>query len=402
MIGPGTAEARLREAGWLRDAALQDIFLLLEGERGATRAVGGLVRDTILDLPRAGTDIDLATVLVPDKVVARARAAGVGVHPTGLAHGTVTLVHGGRSVEVTTLREDVETDGRHAVVRFGTDWAADAGRRDFTLNALYADMDGTLFDPLGGLSDCIEGRVRFIGDARRRIAEDGLRVYRFFRFSASHGGERLDPEGLEAVAEAVGRLDHLSAERVGAEMRRMLALRRVGGVLEAMAGIGLVPFSAAVLEGLRRYERQAADPGFSGRLALLLEEADGQALKARWRLSNAELGAALALREAAGLIEALRFHEAVYRHPGRLGEALDVAAARARWSGAGKAAMRDRLLAVDPRPFPVTGADLLGLGLRPGPALGATLARLERDWIESGFALDRAALLARAGEESGS
>ena len=231
MIGAATAEARLREAHWVHLPELRAILALLEGEAGRTRIVGGLVRDTILDLPHAVSDIDIATELLPDDVTERAREAGIAVYPTGIDHGTVTLRHGTVVVEVTTLRQDVETDGRHAIVRFGTDWIADASRRDFTLNALYADMDGALFDPLGGLGDCIDARVRFIGEPAQRIAEDGLRVYRFFRFSASHGREAFDPAGLEACAAAAHSLDHLSAERVGGEIRRMLGLRHVASTL---------------------------------------------------------------------------------------------------------------------------------------------------------------------------
>src|SRR5690606_662941 len=149
---------------------------------------------------------------LPEDVTARAAASGVDAYPTGIEHGTVTLRLGTLTAEVTTPREDVETDGRRAVVRFGTDWVRDAERRDFTLNALYAEMDGTLFDPLGGVDDCLAGRVRFIGAPERRIAEDRLRVYRFFRFSASHGGEKFDPVGLAACRAAAGSLGALSAE----------------------------------------------------------------------------------------------------------------------------------------------------------------------------------------------
>jgi len=192
------------------------------------------VRDALVDRMRDTPEIDFATELRPEEVSRRAAAAGVPVYPTGIEHGTVTLKVGDLIAEVTTLREDVETDGRHAKVKFGKDWTRDAERRDFTLNALYARADGTLFDPLGGADDCIAGYVRFIGDADQRIAEDRLRVYRFFRFTASHGHEKFDRSGLEAVTRAAGSLDGLSAERVGSEMRRMLDLPRVGTTLGAM------------------------------------------------------------------------------------------------------------------------------------------------------------------------
>jgi len=393
MIGAATAEARLREAHWVHLPELRAILALLEGEAGRTRIVGGLVRDTILDLPHAVSDIDIATELLPDDVTERAREAGIAVYPTGIDHGTVTLRHGTVVVEVTTLRQDVETDGRHAIVRFGTDWIADASRRDFTLNALYADMDGALFDPLGGLGDCIDARVRFIGEPAQRIAEDGLRVYRFFRFSASHGREAFDPAGLEACAAAAHSLDHLSAERVGGEIRRMLGLRHVASTLRKMVQIGLLDLSEQVVASLRGYEWQVGEPVLTARLALILEDTEPEDLQARWRLSNDDIGAATDLRAAAELVEGMDLHEAVYRYPELLKDALDVAAVRAGWGEAGKMAVREKLFAVEKREFPLTGADLVGHGLRPGPKLGQELRRLERLWIESEFALGKDELL---------
>src|SRR5690606_16390850 len=206
MVSATGAAARLQRAEWLQSEETQRLLALLDGAEGRTRAVGGIVRDTILGRPLHRSDIDLATELPPEEVVARAEQAGVASYPTGIEHGTVTLRLGALAAEVTTLREDVETDGRRAVVRFGTDWTRDAERRDFTLNALYAGMDGTLFDPLSGLEDCIVGRVRFIGEPERRIAEDRLRVYRFFRFSASHGSEQFDAAGLAACRAAAASL----------------------------------------------------------------------------------------------------------------------------------------------------------------------------------------------------
>jgi len=396
VIGPATAETRLREAEWLKGADLQKILALLDSADGRARVVGGIVRDTILDMPRARADIDIATELVPDEVIRRARRAGINSYPTGIDHGTVTLRSGSLAAEVTTLREDVETNGRHAVVRFGTDWTADAARRDFTLNALYAGMDGSLFDPLGGLIDCINSRVRFIGDADRRIAEDGLRVYRFFRFTASHGREVFDPDGLEACVQAVGRLDHLSAERVGTEMRRMLALPRVAAVLRKMVEIGLLDFPPEVISSLRSYERQVASPTLAARMALLLESVDADDLQARWRLSNNEVSTALQLRSAADLVQNLKLHEAVYRYLTVVNEALDVAAVRAGWGEAGKAAVREKLFAVNLRAFPISGTDLVEMGMRPGRELGRELARLERLWIDSEFQIGRQDLLGQA------
>ncbi len=396
MIGQSTAEQRLRDAPWLTDPDLVALIEALDGREGRARVVGGLVRDTILDTPRARTDIDVATELLPDAVMQRARKAGFAVYPTGLAHGTVTVRHGGLTAEVTTLRRDVVTNGRHAVVEFGSDWAADAARRDFTLNALYAGLDGALFDPLGGLADCINGRVRFIGDPRKRIAEDGLRVYRFFRFSASHALEQFDPEGLEACAEAVGRLDHLAAERIGSEMRRMLALPRISMAMRKMVQIGLLDLPADAIAALQTYERQVASPTFQSRLALLLGTPAGDTLQARWRLSNEEVTTGRLVLRAADLIADLSLHEAVYRHLTVIADALDVASVRAGWGEAGKSAVRTRLLDVKLQPFPISGSDLVTLGMPPGRALGQLLHRLERRWIDSGFQLSRDDLLTEA------
>ncbi|MGV8954355.1 MAG: CCA tRNA nucleotidyltransferase [Cypionkella sp.] len=388
-----TAEGRLRGAAWLQRAETQAIFALLDGDSGQTRAVGGVVRDTLLDRHRDNPDVDFATVLLPDEVMRRAGAADIAAYPTGIEHGTVTLRLNDLVAEVTTLRRDVATDGRHAQVVFGTDWTEDASRRDFTLNALYAQPDGTLFDPLDGLADCLAGRVRFIGDAGRRIAEDGLRVFRFFRFSASHGGETLDPQGLAACAAAVQRLDHLSAERIGAEMTRMLSLPHVAITLRAMTAIGLEPIDDETLTMLKAYERQSAKPQFHARLALLLGQEAAATVQRRWRLANADIDAALATRAASDLLGEFKVNAAVYRYSAYLSGAIDVAAVRAGWGEAGKLAVTEQVYAVDPPRFPIGGRDLMELGMVPGPDLGTLLERLEHQWVESGFTLDRSALL---------
>jgi len=393
LIHKAAAE-RLTDAEWLRREETQRVFALLDGAGQRTRAVGGVVRDTLLERVRDSGEIDFATELTPDEVTRRARAAGVPVYPTGIEHGTVTLKIGDLVAEVTTLREDVETDGRHAVVKFGTDWRRDAERRDFTLNALYVGMEGALFDPLGGVDDCLAGVVRFIGDADQRIAEDRLRVYRFFRFSASHGQERFDSGGLAAVSRAAGTLGALSAERVGHEMRRMLGLPKVAKTLETMADAAVAPLPESVLEQLAGYERHARKPGLPGRLALLVAGLGGTALKARWRLSNEDVSLAENILRAARLLVGLAVNEAAYRYPAALTDAVDVAAALAGWTDAGKSAVVERLKEIDVPRFPIGGGDLLQAGLRPGPALGAELERLERKWIDSDFRLDRETLLA--------
>jgi poly(A) polymerase len=396
MVGRGQIERRLRSAPWLLHPDTQAVFLLLDGEGRRTRAVGGIVRDTLLGIERPGRDIDLATELWPEEVMARASAHGIPAYPTGIAHGTVTLRHGSLVVEVTTLREDVETDGRHAVVRFGTDWRRDAERRDFTINALYADMAGGLFDPLGAAGDLVEPTIRFIGDADQRIVEDRLRVFRFFRFSASHAGERLDPAGLAAVRRAAGTLGALSAERVGGELRRMLDLPRIANTLRAMRDAGVLSFDDVTLGRLRRYGLGARHPNFYARLAVIIA-CGVDDLQARWRLSNDDMLRAGAILAAARLLEELRVHEAAYRYPAALSDGVDVAAVLAGWTEAGKSAVVDELSHVALRRFPLTGDDLLAYGYAPGPGLGTELARLEQLWISSGFTLEREALLAAIG-----
>jgi len=381
----------LADADWLGRAETQAIFAALDGDRRRTRAVGGAVRDAIMGRAH-GNDIDMATELLPDEVMARAKAAGIACYPTGIAHGTVTLKLGETLAEVTTLRSDVETDGRHAIVAFGTDWVEDARRRDFTLNALYCAADGTLYDPLDGVEDARAGVVRFIGNAAERIAEDGLRVYRFFRLAASHGDERLDPDGLTACAASVGKLGHLSHERVGGEVTRMLALPRVAMTLAVMSEIRLLPLEDAVLRALFAYEALGGGAAIT-RLALMGGDRL-DALQADWRLANDTVAAARAVARAAALLAEDRIAEAAYRYGEAAVEGLAAAASLGDWGSARLAEAARMLGSMVVPPFPVNGHDLAGLGLAPGPALGQELARLERAWIESNFALGKGELLA--------
>ncbi|MBU1175023.1 MAG: CCA tRNA nucleotidyltransferase [Alphaproteobacteria bacterium] len=400
MSTEAMARERLGAAPWLRMAPLRAVFTALDAASGRTRVVGGAVRDTLLGRNAEAIEIDLATTLVPEEVTARAEAKGIAVIPTGIAFGTVTLTVAGTGFEVTTLRHDVETDGRRALVRFGTDWTEDARRRDFTLNALYCGPDGALFDPLGGLEDCLAGRVRFIGEAAARIAEDRLRVFRFFRFSASHGGERFDADGLSASTAAAGALGPLSAERIGHEMTRILGLRHCAKTLGTMAEAGLVDLDTGVIDALRHYERVAVTPALAGRLALL-GGSDGQTqLQRRWRLSNALVKQARALHEAAGLIAAGKLAEAAYRQPAAGLAAVDIAGARAAWTREDCAGLRGRFALYKPPPFPITGALLVRHGFAAGPRLGTLLSHLESAWIDSDFTLTEAELLAMAAERS--
>lgn len=381
----------LAQADWLRSSGVQRVFELLDGAHGKTQAVGGAVRDTLLGV--AVGDIDFATVLLPDEVMARAKAADIQAIPTGIDHGTLTLVVDGRGFEVTTLRQDIATDGRHAEVQFGTDWSADAARRDFTLNALYADMDGQLFDPLGGLDDALAGRVRFIGDADTRIAEDRLRVFRFFRFSASHGGEVLDAEGLAACARAAGDLADLSAERVGNEMTRMLGLPTVAKTLTVMQESGVWQAGAEWLADLADYELRIHAPDGAARLALMFEHQNPRDVQKRWRLSNADLKAAQSVQAAAHLLSEGAALEAAYRHGDVLRRALPVAGVLGEWDAKLQTRIAAQLASIEVPDFPISGDDLLERGVEAGPLLGDHLNMLEGMWIESGFKLNRDQLL---------
>lgn len=395
------ARARLRDAPWLKAPALRAVFDALDTGPGTVRAVGGAVRDTLIGLPVETVEIDLATVLEPDEVSARAVKKGISPIPTGIDFGTVTLAVNGSAFEVTTLRHDVETDGRRATVRFGSDWVEDARRRDFTLNALYCDPDGTLFDPLGGLEDCLAGRVRFIGDAAERIAEDRLRVYRFFRFSASHGGEHFDADGLAAATDAADSLGPVSAERIGHEMSRILGLPKCAKTLMAMTGTGILDIPGDALAILRRYEVLAVAPELAGRLLLLAGKGGLKPLKTRWRLSNAVVKRVEQAGQAAALVGAGHLGEAAYRHGNLVDLAMDIAGAQADWTPEKVSETRMRLYAYAPPAFPVSGAVLIKHGFAAGPQLGALLSQLEKAWIASEFTLTQKELLALAAREPG-
>jgi len=412
----GATAARI-EADWLKAPELQAVFDALERDGDTARVVGGAVRNTLLGL--AVTDIDVSTTAEPQTVMARARAAGLKAVPTGFEHGTVTVVSAGVPFEVTTLREDVETHGRHATVRFGRDWQHDAERRDFTMNALYADRTGTVHDPVGGLPDLAARRVRFIGTARHRIAEDYLRILRFFRFHAQYGEGDLDADGMAAVTELRDGLDGLSAERIGMEMRKLVTAPRAVSTLREMerAGIiahvlamrgGLEPFAA--LRALDAIAPEVREPGLA--LAVLSDggEADLDQTADHLRLSNAErkrmkaahaASAAVAAWRSAGLarVPERRLKEQLYRE----GRAAAVDGLLYAWANVGAPAddpffaeALEDLRRLDMPVFPLTGRDLLAAGVTPGREVGARLARAEAAWIESDFALSGDDLLAAA------
>ncbi|WP_417585248.1 CCA tRNA nucleotidyltransferase [Pelagibacterium sp.] len=390
------ALARLQRAPWLKSA--QPFFACLDGASGKTRAVGGIVRDTLLGLKDARSDIDLASELTPEIVEERGRAAGMSVYPTGADHGTMTLVHGGCAAEVTTLRRDMETFGRKAKVVFGTDWVEDARRRDFTMNALYCGQDGALFDPLGGLDDCLAGRVLFIGDPDTRIVEDKLRVYRYFRFVVSHGNQQFDDAAIAACGRAAGSLAALSAERVGREMTRLLAHRYCAATVSQMAALDILPakfVSPQALVALGQLERYSASRDGDMRIALMgMSGAELARLRQNWRLSNKTMARVDLLTSAARLARKGKIAELVYRYRSEWSSGLVLAAALEGKNEDWLTAQLAIASAFYPGHFPLSGADLVSKGYRPGPALGAELKRLETLWIASIFGLDREALLA--------
>lgn len=403
---------------WFADPALSRVLALLNSDGGEGRVAGGAVRNSLMGLPVA--DVDIATTLRPDVVVERAKSAGIKAVPTGIEHGTVTLVIDGKPFEVTTLRRDVATDGRHADVAFGTDWQTDAERRDLTINALYATADGAVIDLVNGLPDIESRTVRFIGDAATRIAEDHLRILRFFRFFALYGSGRPDADGLRACARAKGSLGKLSAERVWSETKKLLAASDPGRALLWMRQAGVLTeilpetekWGIDAIPGLIEAEKAF---GWTSdallRLAAMVP-ADRERLKAmaeRLRLSKAEAATMdywASAPEIAPKLAETAFVRLLYRH-GQQGLTMRVklalASARARGLGDPEAlsfaGLCQRLLARAQKwqkpSFPLNGVDVLASGIPAGPKVGSLLGAIEDEWVAGNFHDGRAKLLAR-------
>jgi poly(A) polymerase len=396
---------------WMKAAPLARVMAVLKKDGGAARFVGGAVRNALLGAPVL--EVDIATDLTPDIVVKRLKDAGIQAVPTGIEHGTVTAVSSGTPFEITTLRRDVSTDGRRATVAFTDDWAQDAMRRDFTMNALYADEDGTLHDFVNGLADLRAGHVRFVGEARERIAEDYLRILRLFRFHAWYGKGELDAEALKAAAAEREGLERLSGERVQKELLRLLAAVDPFPSLRAMERNGildvLIPSHAGLaaltqLNAITRAQGLAPDPIL--RLASLLATPDAAArLAAVLKFSNADrarlTGAHKPIVRPEGDAQARGL---IYqRGAAEFQDALLLSSARAGLSPDNKDMRRFLALARDwqkPK-FPLDGNDAQSAGIAPGPRLGDALSRLEQEWVASDFAQTRAHLLARLKELAG-
>jgi poly(A) polymerase len=385
MSGPAPVE-QVAPFPWMREVGVHRVLTALGAENA--RFVGGAVRDALLD--RAVGDIDLATTLPPKEVMDRLKNAGIETVPTGLAHGTVTAIAPGRAIEITSLRRDVETDGRHARVALIGDWAEDAARRDFTMNALYLDDAGNLYDPAHGLADLRAGRVRFVGDAEKRIKEDVLRILRFYRFCAHYGQGEADAAARGACRKQARNLRRLSAERVRNELLKLLLAPNPVPALGMMADDGVL---GNVLPEARRHDRLARllpiepQPDAVRRLAALVAVDRGGVvgLAERLRLSNDDRARLVALAAPAWPVDLegsdRRQRRALY-HLGRdnYRDLVLLTGDRDRAS-----ALLKRTADMPVPALPVKGGDVVALGVDPGPAVGETLAQLASWWEEEDF-----------------
>jgi len=400
---------RIEAQPWMTSAPTRAVIAALTAEGGVARFVGGCVRDAYLE--RSVEDVDIATSEPPERVVKLLKAADIKAVPTGIAHGTVTAVVPPEHYEITTLREDVETHGRHATVAYTDDWRADAARRDLTMNALFLDPDGTLYDPFDGLKDLRAGRVRFVGEARTRIEEDYLRLLRFFRFHAYYGRSEPDAEGLAACKELAPHLEKLSAERVWAETRKLLLAPSPEAVFVLMAETGVLvhvlPHAGEVARLGLLAAREAAhdEPDAIRRLAAVLDltQAHAETTAIVLKLSNAE-------RDQLETIAREWLHFDIEsgaparRGLYRLGAARVYDLILLRWAEAERLAgasvndgpfreALDEAAAWTPKALPVQGVDVLTLGVPAGPAVGEILRQAEAWWIDRDFKPNRAALL---------
>ncbi len=400
-----TARPHLGDAAWLKHSEVARLLALLDRDGEEARVVGGAVRNALLHLPV--DEIDVATTAVPEEVMRRVAAAGCKAVPTGIEHGTVTVVMDHQPVEVTTLRQDVETFGRKARVAFGRDWRTDAERRDFTINALSASADGTVYDYVGGIDDLAARRVRFIGEPQRRIEEDFLRILRFFRFHAYFGDGPPDPAGLHACIRARAGLETLSRERVRMELLKLLVAARATPTLAVVTECGLLSTvlgGVAFIASFENMVKVEAALGIKpdpvrrlGGLGVWVAE-DAERLSQRLRLSNAESERLLAL-EHWWRIAPQAGEQAARALLYRLGPQSFADRALVAWarSEAGVADRAWHALASLPQRwsapvFPLKAADFTRRGIAAGPALGAALRAAEASWVAADFPADRKTL----------
>jgi poly(A) polymerase len=383
------------KAAWLNEPRLQQVMAVLTRGGGEVRVAGGAVRNALLGVPIA--DVDLATTMLPADVMRVCKAAGFGVHPTGFEHGTVTVVNGGASFEVTTLRRDIETDGRRAVVAFTSDWEEDAVRRDFTMNAMYCDAAGKIYDFTNGYGDLLRNRVKFVGDAKLRIKEDYLRILRFFRFHARFGKNAPDKTGLAACAKLKSGLKKISAERIRQEMFKLVVAPRAVATLKVMATSGVLKTIIPYTDDWRLVGRLPEDAVL--RLYALAKKP--QDLKDVLRLSNIEAQRIDELVAAPELSPKLKNSEqrAMLYH---LGAQAWADAVEMTWAK-GRVSKQDSkwqaLLDLPKRwpvpKLPVNGLDMLEAGIASGPYMGEMLRELEDWWVARDFVASREELLER-------
>jgi poly(A) polymerase len=400
-----TDGTNLGDAAWLKDGALARLIALLDRDGEEARVVGGAVRNALMRLPVG--EVDVATSAPSEEVMRRIEAAGGKAVPTGIEHGTITAVIDGHAFEVTTLREDVETFGRKARVAFGRDWSRDAERRDFTINALSATRDGKVFDYVGGLADIAAHRVRFIGEPRRRIEEDYLRILRFFRFQAHFGTGAPDAAGLLACIRERAGLETLSRERVRTELLKLLVAPRATPALAVMLESGIlgmvlggVPFIASFENMVKVEAALGVEPDALRRLGALgvwvIE--DTERLGERLRLPNVESERLAALDlwwRVTSATDGQRARALLYRLGSQAFRDRALLAWARSQAGAADAAWRD--LAMFPQRwtapvFPLKAADFIARGVGAGPPLGAALRAAEEAWIAADFPADRTAL----------
>lgn len=402
---------RLVPQPWMDAPETAAVLDALEAAGAEVRFVGGCVRDALLG--RAVNDVDLATDALPEAVVPALEAAGIKAVPTGLKHGTVTAVSNHRPFEITTLRHDVETDGRHATVAFTDDWEADAARRDFTINALSLSRDGTLHDPFRGEQDLRDGVVRFVGDPQQRIEEDVLRLLRFFRFHAYYAAGDFDAPSLAACRALASRVPRLSVERVWSEMKKLLAAPHPAPVVRTMAEIGALvsvlpdPVGVDRLDRLVKVENTAASrwPDVSAdairRTGALLPPGGTSAAEAarHLKVSTAERKRLVAIAEGVSAPPDMKSVPALRRLRHRLPRETMVDLALVLWAECGEeesaAAAIEVALNWTPPAFPLSGQDVTALGVKSGPDIGRLLASVEDWWIAEDFVPDRDVCLAQ-------
>ncbi|HVG51833.1 MAG TPA: CCA tRNA nucleotidyltransferase [Xanthobacteraceae bacterium] len=390
----------------LSEEPLARVLALLDSDGEQARVIGGAVRNAMMGLPVG--EVDLATTAVPDEVIRRFTAAGIKTVPTGIEHGTVTVVTHGVPFEVTTLREDVETYGRKAKVAFGRDWRKDAERRDFTINALSVSRDGEVHDYTGGIPDIAARKVQFIGDPASRIAEDYLRILRFFRFHAAYGEGELDPAGLHACIVAREKLDTLSRERVRMELMKLLGAPRAAATLTVMAEAGILQNVLGGVPRVASFTRMTANEAAAGlprdpvrglaALAVAVTE-DADRLGQRLRLANVELSRLQSMSVGWWRIAAPVKDNAARALLYRLGPDAFADLVLLAWANSSPSTDDPQWRTLITLPgrwqapvFPLKAADFMARGVEKGPALGAAIRTAEEAWIAADFPADAVAI----------